>query len=253
MRKILIAGNWKMNKLLSEAHQFVDEFLPLVMDIKQVEIVLCPPYTCLGAIQPALDGSGVFLGAQDLFWEEKGAFTGEISAGMLADAGCRYVIVGHSERRHIMGETDHTVNRKLKAALNTDLVPILCVGETAGEREGGRATQVVGQQLRLALDSQTLVAEELVIAYEPVWAIGTGINATHEDAQHMCRFIRHSLTDILDREKADRIRILYGGSVTAGNIGQFLGEPDIDGVLVGGASLKATSLAAIIRVGENGK
>lgn len=251
MRRLLIAGNWKMNKLQAEARQFVSEYLPLVAGVKRVDMVLCPPYTCLGVLQPALAGSRVMLGAQNLFWEGQGAFTGEISPAMLSDAGCRYVIVGHSERRHILGENNYLVNKKLAAALDGGLIPILCVGETLQEREKNLAMQVVQEQVRLALKGLSFAAEQLVVAYEPVWAIGTGVNASHEDAQQMCRFIRHSLADLYDQEMADRVRILYGGSVKADNIAQFLNESDIDGALVGGASLQAASLAAIVGVGEN--
>lgn len=251
MKKVLIAGNWKMHKLGAEARQFVSEFRPRVAGVEQVDMVLCPPFTCLSELKPLLAGSGIMLGAQNLFWEAQGAFTGEISAAMLSDAGCRYVIVGHSERRHIMGENNYHVNKKLAAALDGSLIPILCVGETLQEREKDLAMQVVEEQLRYALKGLTLAEEQLVAAYEPVWAIGTGVNASHGDAQQMCRFIRHCLAELYGREMAARVRILYGGSVKPENIGSFLREPDVDGALVGGASLQAATLAAIVKVGEN--
>ena len=251
MRRLLIAGNWKMNKLRAEAQQFVQEFLPLVSGIKEVETVICPPYTSLEVLEPALASSGVLLGAQDLSWEEKGAFTGEVSAQMLAEAGCRYAIVGHSERRHIMGETDALVNRKMAAAKNGALIPILCVGETLREREEQRAKEVVSEQLRQAFKGLEFAPGQMVIAYEPVWAIGTGVNATAADAQEMCHFIRQSIADLYDQALAERLRILYGGSVTGDNIANFIAQSDIDGALVGGASLQAASFATIVRMAED--
>jgi len=253
MRKLLIAGNWKMNKVRDEARQFVTEFLPLVAEVQKVEVLLCPPFTCLEVMQSALDGSGVALGAQNMFWEAQGAFTGEISAKMLIDVGCQYVIIGHSERRHILGENNFLIRKKLAAALENGLKPILCVGETLQERENQLAMQVVQEQLKEALSGLNFPAEQLVIAYEPVWAIGTGINASCNDAQQMCQLVRKVLGTLFDKETADRVRILYGGSVKADNIAMFLVQPDIDGALVGGASLEAASFAAIVGVGENVK
>jgi triosephosphate isomerase len=251
MRKLLIAGNWKMNKVRGEARQFAAEFLPLVAAVKRVEVLLCPPFTCLDVMQSALAESGVALGAQNLYWEAQGAFTGEISAKMLVDCGCQYVIIGHSERRHILGENNFMIRKKLAMALENGLKPILCVGETLQERENQLAMQVVEEQLKEALNGLKFSAEQLVIAYEPVWAIGTGINASCNDAQQMCRLVRRVLEAMLDKETADGVRILYGGSVNADNIAMFLVQPDIDGALVGGASLEAASFAAI--VGENVK
>lgn len=242
-----------MNKLRSEARAFADEFLPLIADFEQVEILICPPFTCLDTMNTALQGSRVALGAQNMYWEVQGAFTGEISAAMLIEAGCRYVILGHSERRQIMGENNFLVHKKLAAALEIGLKPILCVGETLQERENSLAMQVVQEQLHNALNGLSFPVGQLVIAYEPVWAIGTGINASCHDAQEMCLFIRKGLAALYGGENAGRTRILYGGSVKAENINKFLQQPDIDGALVGGASLEPASLAAMVGVGENVK
>lgn len=248
MRTPLIAANWKMNNTVSESIRFADGFLPLVKDVKEVEMVICPPFTSLFPLQEKLSPTRVNLGAQDIFWEEKGAFTGEISPAMLIDAGCRYVIIGHSERRQLLGETDVMVNRKLRAALLYRLKPILCVGETLQERKTNRAREIVKMQLDGALKDITITAGELVIAYEPVWAIGTGVNASTDDAQEMIGFIRDYTAKIYDSDQADAIRILYGGSVKPDNIEGFMAREDIDGALVGGASLDAHTLAEIVRL-----
>ena len=192
-------------------------------------------------------GSKIELGAQNLFWEMKGAYTGEISPAMLVDAGCTYVILGHSERRQIMGENDTIINRKVRAAQDAELIPILCVVETLQERENNRAREVVKEQLTRDLKNITFAPQGLVIAYEPVWAIGTGVNASSDDAQEMIGFIRSYLAKIYDRELANSVRILYGGSVNEVNIAEFMGEVDVDGALVGGASLQANSFAGIVR------
>ena len=248
MRTPLIAANWKMNNTVSESTRFADGFLPLVQDVQEVEMVICPPFTSLFPLQEKLSPTRVNLGAQDIFWEEKGAFTGEVSPAMLTDVGCSYVIIGHSERRQLMGETDIMVNRKLEAALQCGLKPILCVGETLQERKNNRAREIVKMQLEGALKDIALPGAELVIAYEPVWAIGTGVNASTDDAQEMIGFIRDYIAKLYDRSQADAIRILYGGSVKPDNIEGFMKREDIDGALVGGASLEADTLARIVRL-----
>ncbi|MEQ8235631.1 MAG: triose-phosphate isomerase [Syntrophomonadaceae bacterium] len=248
-RKKLIAANWKMYKTIAEAEMFVQEFLPLIAGQTETESVICPPFTCLPAVRQAVKSSQVQLGAQDVFWENQGAYTGEISPAMLLDLDCRYVIIGHSERRHIMGETEANINRKLKAATLAGLIPIFCVGETLDQREKELAREIVSQQLAKGL--QDLRLDSLVVAYEPVWAIGTGVNATPEDAQEMIGYIRECLARMYDEEWAGKVRILYGGSVKPGNIASFLEQPDIDGALVGGASLVAPDFASIVRFREN--
>jgi triosephosphate isomerase len=240
----LIAGNWKMHKTLAEARELAREILQGVGPETRAEVVLAPPYTALSAVAGELTGSVVKLAAQDTFWEEKGAFTGAIAPGMLVDAGCTYVIVGHSERRQHFGDTDEAVNRKVKAALAAGLRPILCVGETLAEREAGRTFTVVETQVRHGLAGfPASERERLVIAYEPVWAIGTGKTATPQQAQEVHRLIRDLLPEVLGTAA---IRILYGGSVTPGNAATLMAEPDLDGALVGGASLKAASFLGII-------
>ncbi len=240
----LIAGNWKMHKTLAEARDLARNIVHGVGPHTRAEVVLAPPYTALAAVAAELAGSKVLLAAQDAFWEAKGAFTGAIAPGMLADVGCAYVIVGHSERRQLFGDTDDTVNRKLKAVLAAGLRPIVCVGETLAEREAGRTFDVVETQVRQGLSG--FPASEwarLVIAYEPVWAIGTGKTATPGQAQEVHRLIRGLLPEVAGTEA---IRILYGGSVTPDNAASLLSEPDINGALVGGASLTASLFLPII-------
>lgn len=250
MRTPLLVANWKMNKQIAEAQAFAEDFLPRVQGVKDVEIVICPPLTALEAVRRSLQDSLVKLGAQDVFWEEKGAYTGEVSPSMLLDAGCSYVIIGHSERRQILGERDVDINRKLKAALEGGLTPILCVGETLQERENNRALEIVKGQINEDLQGLRLEESNLVVAYEPVWAIGTGVNASPDDAQEMIGFIRSLLARNLGKTLADEIRILYGGSVKPENTAQFMAEADVDGALVGGASLQAESMARIVRFKE---
>lgn len=245
----MIVANWKMNKTNPEAEEFVGELLSRLEENKPVEVVLCPVFTCLERIGKRLNGTGLKLGAQNLFWEAKGAYTGEISADMLVDVGCSHVIIGHSERRQILGETDVVINWKVKAALDAGLIPILCVGETLQERENNMALERVQEQLTRALKDISLNGRSLVIAYEPVWAIGTGVNASPDDAQEMIAFIRSSLVKLYDKNLADSVQILYGGSVKEENIAEFLAEEDMDGALVGGASLAADSFARIVRSG----
>jgi triosephosphate isomerase len=213
----------------------------------RAEVVLCPPFTALSVTRREIEGSSIALGAQNMHWEERGAFTGEISPDMLLDIGCRYVILGHSERRHLLGETDEMVRKKLLAALRKGLSPILCVGETWPEREAGRTEEVVGYQIRYALSG--LSEEELprvTVAYEPVWAIGTGRAATPEDAVEVIRYIRELAGGLVSPRAAEEMRVLYGGSVTPDNMGGFADRPEIDGALVGGASLDAASFAGIV-------
>ena len=249
IRKTLIAANWKMHKTVGEAANFVKDFLPQVVGVAEVDIVICPPFTCLPYLSAGLKDSCVRLGAQNVFWARQGAYTGEISTAMLQDLGCSYIIVGHSERRHIIGENDLIINRKLKAISEAGMVPILCVGETLPEREQNQAREVVRLQLEQGLKG--VAAPELVVAYEPVWAIGTGINANPADAQEMTGFIREYLAILYDKTWAEGIRILYGGSVKPENIAQFVAQPDVDGALVGGASLDAHDFARIVRLNSN--
>ena len=239
MRKPFVAGNWKMNKTIEQARQLVSELLPGLREIKGVEQVLCPPFTGLLPISAMLAGTEVGLGAQNMFWEASGAYTGEISPAMVAEL-CHYVILGHSERRTYFGETDDNVNRKVQAAFQVHLVPIMCVGETLAENEAGQTAEVVTRQVRTGLaDIHVEQAANLVIAYEPVWAIGTGRAATGVGAQKViAEYIREPLAEMYGREFAHGVRILYGGSVTGANAAEFFGQPDIDGALVGGASLK---------------
>ena len=246
MRKPLMAGNWKMNKTIGEAVAMVKALKAAVLDIRDVEILICPTYTALYAVSNEIKGSNINLGAQNLFWEAKGAFTGEISPSMVKDAGCSYVIIGHSERRQYFCETDETVNKRTKAAFGAGLVPVVCVGETLEEREKGVTFKVIETQIRGGMAN--LTAEEaaaVVIAYEPVWAIGTGKTATPEQAQEVHAFIRKLYKEIY-KDAADKVRILYGGSVNPKNVSDLMKQPDIDGGLVGGASLKADDFAKIV-------
>jgi len=245
MRKPLIAGNWKMHKTVPEAVSLVKELKELLTEIKDREVLVCPPFTAIYAVKSEIEGSPIKLGAQNMFYEEKGAFTGEISPLMLKDLGCSYVILGHSERRHIFGETDELINKKVASAVKHGLVPILCVGELLEERESGKTKSVVERQLLGGLKGLK-EGDEFVIAYEPVWAIGTGKTATPEQAQEVHKFIRELLAENFGREKAERVRILYGGSVKPENIKGLMEMPDIDGALVGGASLRADSFAKIV-------
>ncbi len=244
----IIAGNWKMHKTLAEARDLAREIVQGVGRETRAEVVIAPPYTALAAVAAELTSSKVMLAAQDTFWEEKGAFTGAIAPGMLADVGCSYVIVGHSERRQHFGDTDDMVNRKVKAVLAAGMKPIMCVGETLAEREAGRTLTVVETQVLDGLAGFPVAERErLVIAYEPVWAIGTGKTATPEQAQEVHHLIRDQLSEVLGTAA---IRILYGGSVTPDNAATLLAEPDIDGALVGGASLKAASFVGIINAAQ---
>ena len=250
MRKTIIAGNWKMNKTPSQAA----ELAAAIAEIKDAtcEVVICPPFVDLFYAKKAIEGSNVRLGAQNCHWKESGAFTGEISADMLVEVGCEYVIIGHSERRQYFGETDETVNLRTKAALAKDLKVILCVGETKEEREGGITEQVIDRQIKKGLEG--LTAEEMagvVIAYEPVWAIGTGLTATNEQAEEVCAFIRGLIADIFSAAVAEETTIQYGGSMNAANCAALLAMPNIDGGLIGGAALKPQDFAVIVAAGSN--
>jgi len=247
-RRPILAGNWKMNMTATQARDLAGKLIPLVAGVKDRDIVLAPPFTALSAVGEAIKNTGIALSAQNLFWEDKGAFTGEVSAEMLLDSGCKYVIIGHSERRQYFGETDDTVNKKLRQALNKGLLPIVCVGETLTEREAGKAFEVIGRQIAGALKS--VAAEEMkrvVIAYEPVWAIGTGKTATPVQANEVHSFIRQQVKAAYSADVADALRIQYGGSATPENVSSLMAMPDIDGALVGGASLKPESFASIVK------
>ena len=246
MRKTVIAGNWKMNKTLKKALEYIEELKKKVIGIDDVEIVIFPAFTVLRELSKAASKSNIFIGAQNVHWENSGAFTGEISAEMLREAGCKYVIIGHSERRQYFGETDESVNNKVKMALKYDLIPIVCVGETLEQREKELTGEVVKAQVEKAVDGIELdEIPKLIIAYEPVWAIGTGKTASSDDAQKVISYIRDVLRGVAN-DRADSIRVLYGGSVKPDNIGDFTAEPDIDGALVGGASLMPGSFSEII-------
>jgi triosephosphate isomerase len=247
-RKPLIAGNWKMFKTGPEAEELASRLKQLVSDITDVDIMVAPAFTALGVVSQILKDSRIHLGGQNLFWETEGAYTGEVSARMLKAAGCSHVIVGHSERRQYFGETNTTVNRKVKAALLEGVAPVLCVGETEEEREKGETSSVVQEHLAKGLEG--LGADELqrvTVAYEPVWAIGTGKTATREQAQEVHQFIRGQIQSEWGNSIANTLRILYGGSVKPDNVAELMGMDDIDGALVGGASLDAESFAAIVR------
>ena len=248
MRKPLIAGNWKMHKTVLETVAFVKELRAFVKDKRTVDIVVAPPFTAIRAAADASHGSSnIEIAGQNMHWEREGAFTGEITAGMLQEAGAEYVILGHSERRTLFGESDLTVNRKLVAALTARLAPIVCVGETLPQREANQTLAVLDQQMKQGLDGVTgdqLV--ELVLAYEPVWAIGTGRHATPEQAQEAHAHIRNRLRQWFGADAAERCRILYGGSVKPDNMGVLIGQSDVDGALVGGASLDVRAFADIV-------
>ncbi len=248
MRRPLLAGNWKMHYGVSEGVALVEALSADLIDLSDRDVLVCPPFTLLGSLAPLLDGTAVALGAQNMHYEAKGAFTGEIAPQMLKELGCSYVILGHSERRQYFGENDELINRKAHAALANGLKPIVCVGEVKAERDSGQAESVVVGQLRGSLAG--LSAEQLrsvVIAYEPVWAIGTGDTATPADAQAMHARIRAELAALSDQTTADAVIIQYGGSVKPDNVDELMSQPDIDGALVGGAALKAADFIRIVR------
>jgi triosephosphate isomerase (TIM) len=251
MRKPFVAGNWKMNKTAEQARSLIAELLPGMQAVSNVERVVCPPFPSLMAIANMLSGTEIGLGAQNLHWEAQGAYTGEVSPAMVKEF-CQYVIIGHSERRAYFGETDATVNKKVKAALAIGLVPIVCVGETLAENESGRTGEVVTRQIKEGLQGiDSSAAKSIVIAYEPVWAIGTGKAATGNGANTVVSlFIRTPMAEIFNPEIAKGARVLYGGSVTGANAEEFFGQADIDGALVGGASLKPEFIKIIEAAGK---
>lgn len=248
MCRPMIAGNWKMYKNVGEAVELANEIKRGAFDIENVEIVICPPFVDLSEVGEMLIETNIALGGQNCYWEKEGAFTGEVSPCMLKSVGCKYVIIGHSERRKYFGETDETVNRRIKAAIEAGLSPIVCVGETLEERETAKTMEVVKRQVKLGLNGfNEEYLDKLVIAYEPVWAIGTGKTATPLQAQEVHGMIRTLLCGIFSEDFSNSRRILYGGSVKADNIRELMAEKDIDGALVGGASLKSDSFLSMIR------
>lgn len=248
MRKPIIAGNWKMNKTASETKKLIAELIPLVKDVTDVDVVVCPPFVNIETASEALKGSNIGLGVQNMYFEESGAYTGEIAPGMLLELGVKYVIIGHSERRQYFGETDELVNRKVKAALKFGLIPIVCVGEKLEEREAGVTSEVVCKQTKLALlGLRGDEADGVVIAYEPIWAIGTGKTATAEDANETIAAIRGAVKEAFSRETAEKIRIQYGGSMKPSNAAELMAKPEIDGGLIGGAALKAEDFSMIVK------
>ncbi len=249
VRKPFIAGNWKMNLTVAEAIDLIRALRSRRSEDKDVDVLVAPPFTSLLAVRQEAAGARIFLGAQNMHWELKGAFTGEISARMLKDVGCTHVILGHSERRNLFGEKDDAIDLKVKSAVLLGLIPIVCVGERLEEREAGNTFEVVRKQLEGSLRNflaDQKIPATTILAYEPVWAIGTGKTATPEQAQEVHRFIREWLAERFDKPTADEVRILYGGSVTPSNIKDIMKGPDVDGALVGGASLKAETFLPII-------
>ncbi len=246
MRKPIIAGNWKMNKTPAEAEQLVTELIPLVKDAK-CDVVVCPPYVDLAVVANLLSGTNIKLGAQNIHWAPKGAFTGEVSADMLLAMGVSYAIVGHSERRQYFGETNETVNKRAKAALEANITPIICVGETLDQREKGVTDTIVSKQTVAALAG--IEADEVVkvvIAYEPIWAIGTGKTATADDANTTIKVIRDAIEGVYGKKIAEEIRIQYGGSMKPSNVAELMAMPEIDGGLIGGASLKSDDFSKVV-------
>jgi len=248
MRKPIIAGNWKLNKTPHEAIILANELKREIIEVEGVDTVLCPPFTALADVADALIDTNIALGAQNIFWEDSGAFTGEISGPMLKDLGVMYVIIGHSERRQYFHETNETVNKRLRAALKHGLIPIVCVGENLSQRESNKTFDVIKDHCEGSLSGLSVEEmKKVVVAYEPVWAIGTGKTATPQQAQEVHVFIRQLLGKMFNTEIASSVRIQYGGSVTPDNIVSLMAQADIDGALVGGASLKAPSFAAIVK------
>jgi triosephosphate isomerase (TIM) len=253
MRKPIIAGNWKMNKVMSETESFVNEVINQVPSPELVDSVVCAPALFLDRMVQLTEGKDLKVGAQNMHFEENGAFTGEISPVALNDLGVQYVIIGHSERRELFGETDESVNKKTHAAFTHGLVPIVCVGETLEERESNKTSEVVRSQVEKGLAGLSEEqAKQVVVAYEPIWAIGTGKTASSEDANEVCADIRTKLSDLFSGETANAIRIQYGGSVKPANIKELLDQPDIDGALVGGASLEPQSFLQLLEAVNNG-
>ena len=253
MRKKIVAANWKMNMTQGESERFVETFLRDCGEIIDVEVVIVPPFTAIAKVMEALGRAhNIKVGAQNMYWEKSGAFTGEISAALLRDLFVHYVVLGHSERRTLFGETDEMVNRKVRAAHEATLRPIVCIGETLEQRDKGNVEKILSIQLRGSLaDLTPKELQETVIAYEPVWAIGTGRNATPQQAQEAHAFIRHTLREMADDATAERVRIQYGGSVKPENARELMSQPDIDGALVGGASLDPRSFAQIVKAARD--
>ncbi len=246
-RRKIVAGNWKMNKTPAEAKQLVSELIPLAQGA-EADVVVCVPYTAISAVTELTNGTNIAVGAQNMHFEEKGAFTGEVSADMLLDLGVKYVIIGHSERRQYFAETDETVNKKIITALAKGLVPIVCCGESLQQRELGITSELVRSQIKIAFkDISAEQAKGIVIAYEPIWAIGTGKTATSQQANEVCSVIRAVIGELYDNATAEVIRIQYGGSMNASNAAELMAQPDIDGGLIGGASLKAEDFIKIIK------
>jgi triosephosphate isomerase len=249
-RTVMIAGNWKMNLGLEESRGLVRAIAEGIKDVDGIDVLVAPPFINIPAVREAIGDTDIILSAQNVYWEESGAFTGEISVNMLKEAGCTHVILGHSERRTLFSETSEMVDRKVEAAIEAGLTPIVCVGETIQERESGKTFDLIREQLIGSLNyfkAKGKIVDTTILAYEPVWAIGTGLTASPEQAQEVHQFIRHWLKDEFDQKSADRIRILYGGSVKPDNATDLMSMPDIDGALVGGASLKADSFLGIIK------
>ncbi len=250
-RTPLIAGNWKMFKTCSEAVETAAQLVKLVAGTTDIDVMIAPPFTALAPVSDVVRGSCVSLGAQNLFWETQGAFTGEISSAMLVSAGCKYVIIGHSERRQYFNETDETVNKRIQAAVNNNLIPVMCIGESEKERESKDTFSVLDKQVKKGLEGfSSDDLKKLVIAYEPVWAIGTGKTATSDKAQEVHQFLRSVLEKSFGNMLAKSIRILYGGSVKPNNIAELMAMPDVDGALVGGASLDPETFSKIVQFKE---
>jgi triosephosphate isomerase (TIM) len=248
MRKPIIAGNWKMHNTIAEGMKLIRGLIPLVKGVKDVDIVVCPTATALAVVTSTLRGKNIQVGAQNVHWEKDGAYTGEIAAPMLKEIGVKYAIVGHSERRQYFGETDEGVNKRARAAFAAGITPIICVGESLATREKGTYLRFVARQVRLATNGfQPEEAAKLVLAYEPVWAIGTGKTATFEQAEEVCAHIRQTITRLFGAAAGDKIRIQYGGSVKPATIRGLMEKPDVDGVLVGGAALKAVDFSQIVK------
>jgi triosephosphate isomerase len=248
MRKPFIAGNWKMNKTAQEAEDLAKKIKENVGDFQKANILICPPYTSLSAAGQAIKDSLIELGAQNMHWENSGAFTGEVSPQMIKESGCKFIIVGHSERRKYFSETNQEVNKKIKAAISANLFPIVCIGETLEQREQKKEREAVEKQLKEGFDSLPEEdLEKVTVAYEPVWAIGTGKTASGEQAEEMHSFIREWFKNTYSLQTAEKLRLLYGGSVKPGNIKELISKENIDGALVGGASLKAEDFTEIIK------
>ncbi len=246
-RRKIVAGNWKMNKTPSKAAELIKELIPMVADA-DVDVVICTPATDLSVATEMTKGTNIAVGAENMHWEEKGAFTGEISADMLLDLGVKYVIIGHSERREYFAETDETVNKKVKAAIAKGLTPIICCGETLEQREMGIMPEHIRMQIKIAmLDVTADQAKDVVIAYEPIWAIGTGKTATADQADEVCGIIRNVIAELYDAPTAESIRIQYGGSMKPANAAELMSKPNIDGGLIGGAALKAEDFTGIVK------